>query len=611
MRKLLIVVTSLFTLASNGQISDETVIEEQLDLANELSFNYPDSGLAIAMSAYSEAHQTKHIDQQLRANYLIARIYYIKGEYDNSLDQFLKLRELAEEYEQPHWIAESINGQGLIHLGQDQFEEAKQLFQIGLEIGLEQKDSARLAKSHLNLSICYDGLAKYPLALEHAAECISISRKITNKLYLPMALNREGAIYSDLSRFEKSVQKHLNALELVDPNNEWEKCFSYAGLCVAFNGLTLYEQSISYGKRALELALKLDSKWESQRVAKFISSAYAKMGHYEEAYEYHVIHKTLSDSLFNQEKQADINALHLRQSMLENQHLLAENELKEERLKSRSLAVFAFSGLSVVLVVFVLVLYRNNIQRKMYSASLIEKNTQIAHQRDELQQLSKTKDRILSVIAHDMRSPLNSLLAMLHLQKTGALVKEETDMLEADIHKRITSVTAILNNLLGWAQNQFRGANTSPETFNPIGIVDEQIALLALSSHEKGILIQHSQDDASKIYWDIEHFRIIVRNLIDNAIKFTRENGSIRLWYEQKDKTLLLHIQDNGVGLEETELDKLFSVGSSTKGTHDEIGTGLGLSLCKEYAESNGGSITVSSKIGDGSTFTVHLPMAQ
>jgi signal transduction histidine kinase len=234
----------------------------------------------------------------------------------------------------------------------------------------------------------------------------------------------------------------------------------------------------------------------------------------------------------------------------------------------------------------------------------------------ELEQLNQTKDKFFSIIAHDLRNPFAGIIGLSELLE---LKLSEDNHEQARLELKYTqmilegskSAFSLLENLLVWARSQKGEITISPRNIHFHSIASNTISVIRTNAHKKNIFIELnvSQDDI--IYADESLVSTILRNLLTNAIKFTDKNGKITLSSHAKERYLEISVTDTGTGIEPKNLEKIFRIDSkfSKPGTESEKGTGLGLILCKEFVDKQGGSIWVESKPGIGSKFTFTLPL--
>jgi signal transduction histidine kinase len=230
----------------------------------------------------------------------------------------------------------------------------------------------------------------------------------------------------------------------------------------------------------------------------------------------------------------------------------------------------------------------------------------------ELNKLNNTKNKFFSIIGHDLKGPLNSLTSFsgLLINHTSSLSKEEIQMLAKDLDKSLKNLFALLDNLLQWSRSQTGNIDFTPEKFDVTGVLNENKALLQKQAENKGIEIEVIGNMPIQVTAHLNSISTVIRNLLSNAIKFTDNGGKIELNIIDQRSKVIVRVRDSGVGMSKAKRHKIFDLGSSssTLGTDKEQGTGLGLILCKELVEKNGGRIWLESEQGVGTTFYFTVP---
>lgn len=245
---------------------------------------------------------------------------------------------------------------------------------------------------------------------------------------------------------------------------------------------------------------------------------------------------------------------------------------------------------------------------------LQRKNEKLQEQKEQLKELNQVKDKLFSIISHDLKGPLNSLRAVLGLVSKGGISVDEMKMLTASLNERVNQTFHLLENLLNWAKTQMRGKHINPQYISMHQVSESTIQLLQQIATDKGIkLINKVSPTNSKVFADEDMMKLVVRNLVSNSIKFTPEGGTISVNTEPKDKFLKVTVSDTGKGIKEEDQAKLFDIRNNftVKGTAQETGTGLGLGLCKDCVDKNGGAIWVESELGKGSDFHFTVPFEE
>ncbi len=231
----------------------------------------------------------------------------------------------------------------------------------------------------------------------------------------------------------------------------------------------------------------------------------------------------------------------------------------------------------------------------------------------ELEKLNQLKDRIFSIIAHDLRGPLVNISEVLKMISTDQITNEEFKTISPTLSKDIIYTTDLLENMLHWSRSQLKGFGIKKETFNLKNLITNEIDHLQPTASTKKIKIIHEIPQSETVYADMLMIQIVIRNILTNAIKFCNENAEIHVKASNKhDGNTLICVEDNGVGIPPLVLDKLFKDENiTTRGTLNEKGTGLGLLVCQDFIKRNDGEITAQSMEGKGAKFCITLPRAK
>ena len=238
----------------------------------------------------------------------------------------------------------------------------------------------------------------------------------------------------------------------------------------------------------------------------------------------------------------------------------------------------------------------------------------IKRQREELDQLNATKDRLFSIIGHDLRGPFMGLLGALELLRdTDTPLDHETRQeLVEKLYSSSETTYHLVENLLQWSSTQRQAVSLKPGAI-PLGdLVTDAVRLYQPGADQKGVHLNVSVPETTAVYVDRDTVGSVVRNLVNNAVKFTAAGGEVAVSAEESGESVHLEIADTGIGMDQEHVDRLFDLRSSGSrdGTSGEKGTGLGLMLARDYVERNGGTIGVESAPGKGSRFLVTLPAA-
>lgn len=278
---------------------------------------------------------------------------------------------------------------------------------------------------------------------------------------------------------------------------------------------------------------------------------------------------------------------------------------QEQQIKfDWKIKIFLTIAITLILLAALLIFFN---QRKTNRLNKI-----INHQKRELEQLSRVKDRIFSAVSHDMRVPINSLISFIQLLEAGNIEQEKLNRYAASLKHNLAYTSTMMENLLNWAASQMQGFNPYLEQIDVSALLKEIQQALQSAADEKGVNIHNQM--AEHIYGktDSNMLSLVLRNLVSNAIKFTPQGGNINITANEADNRLQIKIADTGLGLTAKQINHFNHVGHlgagvTTLGTNREKGTGLGLLLCRTFVGLMDGKITVESNSPQGSVFIIEL----
>lgn len=315
-----------------------------------------------------------------------------------------------------------------------------------------------------------------------------------------------------------------------------------------------------------------------------------------------------------------------------------DREIEQQKIinqKLKLLSLLLVTGIALLIIVSVLVV-RSYLIKKRVNALLEQKNREIIEkneillnnskemirqrdeiqfQRDEYQKLNATKDKFFSILAHDLKNPFSGLIGLtdILISDNKSFSEEELKEVYADLNQTSRVTYSLLENLLLWARSQTKSLHIEPEIINAGNLNSEIIALYEKQAKAKNIEITCDTEPQLEYFADLNMIHTVMRNLVSNALKFTNAGGIISIKGRKEGKYAVISVKDTGIGLDEESADKIFRIDVNTSliGNHHDKGSGLGLILCKEFVELNGGEISVKSTPGKGSIFTFTVPVPE
>lgn len=601
-------------------LADSSKAKLLFNLGEEIMYHYPDSALvyykmALVLAQNNQLHKL-YGDLLNKIGY----VDYILGNYDLSLTYFVKANEIHQQLENDEGIAVSLNHISLIYDTQANYQKALEYQWKSIGYSKRTNSVNRLISNYFNLSIVHDAMKSYDSAIHYLNQSMALSTANENHHLFVMAMNRMGEVFLHKGDYLEAERCYRKVLGYQGYQDKWENCFAYAGLAQTYQALEQFDESIKYGLISLEIATQMKSKWEISHGAGILYESFKRMHNFEQALAMHELFKQYSDSLFNESKEKEINFLHLKQNELERTQLAKENAFQKTVIQQNYQWFVFFIVLGGVLIGWGIILYRNNRVKLLLNKKLIRKNESIAsrnamieEQNEKLNTLNETKNQILSIIGHDMKGPISNIKSILEIIKMGNMTGEEQRMVFNDLYRTINSVSDTMNNMLAWASSQLNGLQIHPDRIDMEMLVDSLIELFRGSANAKDIEINHQRGDKVIAWADVNQLRTALRNIISNAIKFTKRGGSVTINYHTEGSQVIIKVSDTGIGIAPDYLPEVFNFNGRSRsvGTNNERGTGIGLMLSKEFINSNDGEIEVTSELGKGTVFKIRLPNAE
>ena len=305
--------------------------------------------------------------------------------------------------------------------------------------------------------------------------------------------------------------------------------------------------------------------------------------------------------------------------------LVVLNKEYNYQLHSSNFLMYIFNqGTSIVFIFYALFLIKKESNLYQFgilatNKALQEKNDKIEKQKAEIEQkaaelseLNSLKNKLFSVISHDMKTPMYALRNLFRSMQQFDMSGEEIKSIIPDVVSDLNYTTGLMENLLHWVKSQMNSASVSPGELSMEEITDETIHIHQLQATTKKISIIREMDESPFVFADRDMLTLVLRNLLSNAIKFTPEHGTIIIRLKTDSKFCRISVIDNGIGMDQETLTRIQDNSYySTNGTAKESGTGLGLMLCRDFLSKNGGSLLIESERGKGSTFSFTLPVAE
>ncbi len=571
-----------------------------------------DKALSYLFKAQNTIKQSKDKPAVAFAYNDIGNVYRDQGNYENALEYFFNALKIFEEIESTQGIAITYTHIGNVYVDQGDYSKARDYFLNSLKIKEKNGDKRGIANSYSDLGNLEALQKAYEKALSYHLDALKIREEIKDTRGTILTCINLANVFIPTKKFDKAfiyLQKGLVLTKEVKSGVVSAALLSKYSQY--FNAVEKPTEAFQYANQAMDFAKQTGNLENMRDAAEQKYLAASRLWSHKDAFENYQLFIKFRDSIQNAK---NIRTTFAKEFAFKEQKTKLENEKKQNKLiedenRQRRLAI-AFAATTLAIGLISLLIYRNNRQKKKANRLLVEQKIQIENAKAELEKLNAVKSRLLSVVSHDVKSPLTSLKSILQLFENNALTQAELQGVIGNISNQVGQITYFLDNLLRWTKNQLEQVEPKPTKIYLRSVVDETIELLSVSAKIKMIDLNCNVSDNIAVYADEEMMKIVLRNLVSNAIKFCKKNDRISIEAQSASQSILVSVEDTGAGINQDQIPKLFSLSHlSTKGTHDEVGTGIGLSLCKEFVEKNGGKISVESAIGKGSRFEFTLPV--
>jgi two-component system, sensor histidine kinase and response regulator len=405
--------------------------------------------------------------------------------------------------------------------------------------------------------------------------------------------------YWEQNNKKKAAEYYELFYDLVNPQvgktRDVEMLEMLARVCLQTNR---YDECVQVANIMCSIGLSSgQSSWILEKGYRYLAEAYHRNGNDSLAFQVMQTYISLNDSL-NQLKFSDrvLNKLSSVQSEYELKRKKQELELLQTKNKYENTIAYVLLTMILLLCGVIYYLFRMRKRENL--------------QNQKLEQLNQTKDKLLSIISHDVRSPIQALQNIIRLFEQHIATKEDVLTVTQQVNASVQSMAQGLDNLFYWAQNQQQELKAYPELFNLSELVQAQLGQYMPTWDKKGITVDNQMPAHQFIYADLLHIRLIFNNLLGNAIKFTPKNGSITIHFEKiSDKYGVLQIENTGEPIREEDIHMIFdpAIRYSRPGTNGEPGSGLGLSLTRDLVLLNSGNLYIQKNPGKGTIVSVQV----
>ncbi|WP_372753714.1 tetratricopeptide repeat protein [Labilibaculum sp.] len=580
--------------------------------------NYLDSSLYHYQKALEISQSLQEESQQISSLIGIGVINWERGELDLALQNYLNAYRISENSKDFSSQITLLINIGNIYADEDQNEKSILYYKQAMELAKNSNRISRLASIYNNIAVVYQDNEDYQKALEYYEKSLNINRKINNEQGIALNLNNIGDTQLLMGNATKAIEHLQEAIAINRKLNlETEIIYNTETLAKIYLRTKKYAKAYSNLKEGIQLSDKLKISGKKCDLLLLLGKYYHQIGNNTKAYSTLIEHNDLIETLHAQSRSEKIAQLQTKfesdKKEKENEILRVKNQftqkqLEEEQLRTTSLFIFSF--LALLVIVLIIILFRSKVK---VNTHIKEINEKLEESNRKLQITNATKDKFFSIIAHDLRSPFNAILGLNNLIKDELENSRDLDLIQNYnnmANESAQGLFSLLENLLQWAKSQQGKLEFHPSQFDLYEIIETNLKIFKSKTIDKSVQLNSQVAQNTFVYGDRNMIDSLVRNLISNALKYTLKGGNILISSKLENNQVYLSVKDSGIGISKENQKKLFQLDSNftTTGTNDENGSGLGLLLCKEFIDKNGGQIWVESEKNKGSKFVFTLP---
>jgi signal transduction histidine kinase len=602
------------------------------------------------------------------STYYRALIFTQRNDYFNAIDNYDKSRKYYLQISDTLGVAKVSNSIGLIEIKRGNYTVGLQNSLSAIDIFEKQNLFDELSSAYNNLAEAYFKTNQIDKAIDFNFKALDVRKKISDRDGIITSTKNIADLYSLRKEYRKSIEYYEKVLEMLNPTKdqnlrgeilpklgseylkfkEYDKASEYLveglkynrkqnneeGILMALNAignLNLQKRKVKLAEiqlnEAYSIAQKIDNKPALLENYKLHIALDSTRGYYQNAFFWQNKYYDLKDELLKINQPVfpvDTEPLDLNTSNLIEEEIgnFEEEDNSNKTIKTWLNNPLIIYGAIAATAILLTLLLLNYLKSKKYRETIIEQKEKlkqeqirseaILEQAHHLEEVNQVKDKLFSIVSHDLKDSISSIKAFLDLLKEDSISKEEFRELIPELSENANNASSLLFNLLNWSKSQMQNLEPNPELFNIQDVFHTKMALVEQKVEDKRIvLIDESQRDF--VYADKSMVEIVIQNLITNAVKFSRTGDVITVSNQDVNGKALICVEDTGVGISEENIKKLFNANKNftTVGTKNEKGTGLGLTIAKDLVELNNGRIWVESTVNVGSKFFIELPKSE
>lgn len=613
-----------YAFAEQFSSSDSLQILKKDSLALRIYLSKPDSAIAIVKKNLASTSASHESYLQGFNYYVLSKAYWAKGDYNLGVDYGLKALKLFENTKHITLWGKSLLSLARTFIDLQNFEEGEIYITRAISLSKKFNNQPLLAEVYREKSMLLSEVQAYDSALYFCDQSLAMFTSLNDSLNVSILYSRKAKILSLQKKYLQSAMYNRKAL-LLDSivGNRRSQGIGYYQLAQNLVMLGKSDSAILLLKRSIPINHELQNFSILIKSHSLLADIYSQQNKPDLAAQHLKLVSLYKDSLYKIDKSRHIQELQTLYELASKEQTIKfleqENFFKQQQVKNQRFIVIILVLCVLLLGILVYFLARMRRIEQEANRNLSAKNLSIEQQKEEieaqaefLQQLNHLKSKLFSVISHDLRGPMATLHAMLDLLSRKKLSPEEFIVVSDKVKSNLDITQKTLENLLHWSLSQMEGIKTDSKTIDIRNSINEVCMLMSESAKQKNVNIENMLDSVLYVKADMNQLHLILRNLIHNAIKFSKPNNNVTVSAFVNATYCSISVKDSGIGMSKAEIEIIIDSNNhfSKVGTMQEKGTGLGLLLCKEFIKLNGGDLKIQSVVNEGTEVTFTLPLA-
>jgi two-component system sensor histidine kinase/response regulator len=616
---------SLIALTPRTNFIPDTAYVDTLNaLAHAFYGISSDSAFFYSNKALEYASHTGYVRGESESWRMLGNTYELVGDYSNMLSSYHHSLSIAEKIDNALLIARVSINIALFYKQAGEYDRARQLMEKVSDLYKKTGDNVQSAYVFSHLSDLALRQRQYDKAVKYARQALQIASLVKDSAAIAALNNDLGRALAAAGSYQPAIDHYRQSQRYYQQiGDKLGMVTTTTLLAQASLLLKDFPQALGFATRAYADAQAIRRNKEIGESAKVLADIYEARGDTRHALQYFKLYKDFSDSLFNDQNRKQIFALAARYDYDQKEAQLRAEQAEKDTLHQQALRKATLEiGLAALLIIFLIILsfllmrsrravrHSNQLLREK-NAKIEEQKEAMEHQAVQLLLNNQQKDKLFSIVAHDLRGPLNSLKGLLDFLKEKRLSDQEINTMLTELRRNVDYSSELVGNLLFWASSQLNGTVVTPVRLPLQPMVNEILALYSQQAKDKNVLLKLGSTSPLCGYADKDMIQVVIRNLLSNAIKFCRSGDSVTITINELDHAIEVCVTDTGIGIKKEVLEKIRSNESVTSyGTAKEKGTGLGMLLCREFTEANKGRFRIESEWGKGCRCYFTIPMA-